>query len=177
MIKLRDTESTCIQMEQLMLGIGLKTSKMALEKKHGLMEPDMKVIIDLGSNTEKDTFHGQMAQVTKENSRTITQRVKEHMFGLMEGALMVNGQITKWKEKEFLDGQMVESTLENIDKIRKKGWVTSNGKMEGCITDNGKMGYNMVMDSSLIQKEISDMGFGTKADDQSGQKDENLRLK
>lgn len=90
------------------------------------------------------------------------------MFGLMEGALMGNGLITKWKEKEFLDGQMVESTLENIDKIRKKGWVTSNGKMEGCITDNGKMGYNMDTDNSLIQKEISDMGFGTKVDDQSG---------
>lgn len=63
---------------------------------------------------------------------------------------------------------MDESTLENIDKIRKKGWVTSNGKMEGCITDNGKMGYNMDTDNSQIPKEISDMGFGTKVDDQIG---------
>ena len=45
---------------------------MALEKKHGLMEQDMKEIIDLGSNMEKDISHGRMAQVTKENSRTIT---------------------------------------------------------------------------------------------------------
>ena len=72
MIKLRDMESTCILMAPLMLGIGLRTSKMALEKKHGLMEQDMKVIIDLDSSMEKDTSHGQMAQVTKENSRTIT---------------------------------------------------------------------------------------------------------
>lgn len=72
MIKLRDMESTCILMAPLMLGIGLRTNKTALERKHGLMEQDMKVIIDLDSSMEKDTSHGQMAQVTKENSRTIT---------------------------------------------------------------------------------------------------------
>lgn len=55
-----------------MLAIGVKISKMGLVKKLGRMERDMKVHTDLGLNMEKGIFHGQMAQVIKENFKITT---------------------------------------------------------------------------------------------------------
>lgn len=59
-------------MVRLMSAIGVKISKMGLEKKLGQMERDMKVHTDLGLNMEKGIFHGQMAQVIKENFKITT---------------------------------------------------------------------------------------------------------
>lgn len=55
-----------------MSAIGVKISKMGLVKKLGRMVRDMKVHTDLGLSTEKGIFHGQMAQVIKENSKITT---------------------------------------------------------------------------------------------------------
>lgn len=52
--------------------IGVKISKMVLVKKLGRMERDMKEHTDLGLNMEKGIFHGQMAQVIKENFKITT---------------------------------------------------------------------------------------------------------
>ena len=93
-----------IKKVQFILVIGFKINNMDLDKRLGLMTPNMKEITKWELKKVKALFIGLKALFTQENLEKILLMVKDHINGLMAENLLVNGKIIKCMEKEFFIG-------------------------------------------------------------------------
>ena len=107
-------ENIHIPMGLYMKEIGKTIANMEKEKKVGLMEPGMKVIMSTGKNMVKANFIGRMVLIMKENLLLIILMDLVLIFSEIKDVIKERGLIIKLKEKEFLLGQMEEDLKEII---------------------------------------------------------------
>lgn len=140
------------------------------------MVQNIREIITVEKNMEKDCSYGVIKVTTKETLLIIIFMVREHMNGLMEENIKVNGQIIRWKGMANLLGKMEKYLQENTKMIKKKDMEYSNGQMERNIEDNGKMENNMVQVYIQIEENKKKVS-GLKAKESDGFMNEIIFLK
>jgi hypothetical protein len=110
MTRLMEEEIMNISTEQYTVETGRRTDNMATVLKHGLMEPSMRVIMNMERNTELEHSNGQMDLLTSENFIITTSMEKEYTHGVITENMKENGEPTRCMEKAVSLGQMVGST-------------------------------------------------------------------
>jgi hypothetical protein len=107
--KLMVEEHTFIWTELSTLETGERTSNMALELRHGLMEQGMKETTSMERSTEPVLSSGQMVQCTSVNFTIITFMARVFTLGAMVVNMKVSGETTRCMEEELSHGLMAGS--------------------------------------------------------------------
>ena len=136
MIRLMGMENISTLMVLNMKGTGKKINSMDMGKRYGLMGLNLKGIILMVRNKEKEPSLGRMEVHIKETFMKIIFMVGEFTVGLMAGYIMAHGNVTKCMDMVYLLGQMGESMRESMLMTRSKVKVCSNGLMvENTLVD------------------------------------------
>ena len=99
-------EPTCIEMEHLMLVIGLKINSMVLELRDGQMVLNMKDSMKWVWNMELEHSYGVIKVPILDNLYITIFMVKVFIVGQMVESILAIGRIIKWMVKVSLLGKM-----------------------------------------------------------------------
>jgi len=160
MIKPREKESTCIQMDQCTLENGSMTNSMVMDNKNGSMGHNMKEILKTDLSKVMEFFFGLMGQLIKVNFISIKLKDMENMYGLIKDNIKGFGKIIKCMERVFLHGQTVEDIRVNTLLIKSKERVYSFGQTEDHMMASGKMESKMVKEYTDLKMELYVKAYG-----------------
>ena len=160
MIKLREKESTCTQMDQCTLDNGSTINNMVMDNKNGSMGHNMKEILKTALSKVMEFFFGLTGQLIKVSFISIRLKDMENMCGLIKDNIKGFGKIIKCMERVFLHGQTVEDIKVNTLLIKSKERVFLFGQMEEHMMVSGKMESRMVKEYTDLKMELSVKAYG-----------------
>lgn len=132
-----DLAFTFTLLEQYMKGTGRTTFSMVLEFNYGLTKANIKEIIDLVRNMDKENILGQMAVIIRVLGIVIRFQVPGNIYGWMEEHILVNGWITRCMERLTIFGKMVGNMMDTMPLIKSKALENIIGLTEDVFKVDG----------------------------------------